>query len=152
MDRNITVIEGCMPDTPRQLSFEILEDLDIPVNVRTIFNAHKLHPVRYILHARFDEKGRIIILDNPKYSRTAEPSKIDARGWRINEYVENFRWIFDAQRAIITQDRRVYVHSEFFKEGWRFYVEGVENLVNSCNQIFSGEKTLNDFYENPVRI
>ena len=151
-----SIVEGCFPDTPSRLMYASMP-LQIPQNVQVILRDHHLYPRRYILHAinpHFTDNPRdITIVHNPTYpyNTQLEANKTNRTGWPILQQEPNFRWIFEAQRAIITKDGRVYVDTERFEQDRRLYLSSIPTILKECGQIFRGEKTETQFNETPSR-
>lgn len=151
-----TIIEGCFPDTPGKLMYGGIE-LEIPAEINCILFEDSYHPIRYILYERAENNeqnqnfSNINIINNPffeSYEECHEFNKIKS-GWPIRKFEPNFRWIFDAQRSIVTRDKRIYVSSTYFEKDWRWYLNAVPRIFKECEQIFSGEKTEGYFEQYP---
>ena len=146
-----TIVEGCMPDTPRKLMYAGIE-LDIPQNVKIVLSNHDVHPNRYLLYAKTDDFSSFDILQNPYFEcnlNFQDPNKMFSGGWPVLQFESNFRWIFDAQRSLTTLDGRIYIQALFFERNWRGYLDTVPTILKECGEIFGGDKTEDDFYQNP---
>lgn len=141
MDDGIeTIIEGCYPDTPMSIMCVGIEEL-IPKNVNLLLSDHEIHPHRYLLYARTEDFSTYEINQNPYiermvHGRYLNPHKLFTGGWPLNDNINNFRWIFDAQRSLTTRDGRIYINSVHFQDGWRFYLDKVPLLLKDCKSIF----------------
>jgi len=145
-----TIIEGCMPDTPRSLLYAGIE-LQIPENLQIVFCENGVHEDRYLLYARSSDFVDFEVINNPFYESYKESKQALKGGWPIKRIEPNFNWIFDAQRSITTKDGRIYIDAMYFAKSWRWYLDAVPTILRECGEVFSGEKCIDDFYEKPSR-
>jgi hypothetical protein len=140
-----SIVEGCLPDTPMKVMYAGTE-MQIPENARIILCEHELHPIQYLLYAKSSDFSDLEIINNPVFETNIKnQGRLYHGGWPILKSSPNFRWIFDAQRSIITKDRRIYVDTTYFEQDWRWYLNFVPIIFKHCGSIFSGEKTDADF-------
>ncbi len=145
-----SIIEGCMPDTPRQLMYTGIE-LDIPKNANVLFWSHEVHPLRYLLYGKTKNFTDLEIINNPffQFKLGLDVNKLIKGGLPLRDYDPKFRQTFDTQRSITTRDGRIYIKALHFQDRWRRYLDAVQTILKESGEIFRGEKTENDFYKNP---
>jgi len=134
-----TIVEGCYPDTPSRLMYCDV-DVEIPRNARVLFSHHDLHPQRYLLYLKSESFRDTRLVRHKVFDKKSDPDKIIQGGWPLNENINNFRWIFDSQRSLVTKDGRLYVQASFFREDWLWYLEKASEIFRDCEAIFKGKK------------
>ena len=128
-----SIIEGAFPDTPTRAMYASMGS-DIPKNIRALVVDDM---TRMVLYGTSEDFELIELVKDPE--------KI-LGGYPIRSIEPNFRWIFDAQRSIVTKDGRIYVDTGYFKENWTWYLDAMPIIVKDCGNIFKGLTT--DVYLN----
>ena len=126
----------------------------IPENVQILLSDHEIHPNRYLLYAKTEDFSKFEILQNSFFGcdlNRQNPNKFFSGGWPLRSFEPNFRWIFDAQRALITRDGRIYIESTYFHKDWRWYLDAVPAIFKECGEIFRGERNEESFRNNPSK-
>ena len=124
-----TIIEGTWMSHPYRPCYEGYS-YEIPLGV---LNLVKDDNTEYPLYAR--------TLDFKTLERLADffEPPIRRKGFPIKRVIQNFSYIFDNQRSVITSDGRVYVNSGYFSNGNRIYLKRIPQIIQDCRRVFSGE-------------
>ncbi|OIO41009.1 hypothetical protein AUJ62_03825 [Candidatus Pacearchaeota archaeon CG1_02_32_21] len=131
------IMEGANHDSPSVLGYvKLPSDLvSIDENVRAF---HYLSN-KFLLYATTKNFKNIELKDvNPN---------VEA-GFSLNPPL--CLWvILEAQRSFITRDGRVYVDSDYLRDGWRWYLDAMPSIIEDSRRLFNGEISENDINLHP---
>lgn len=132
-----TIMEGCFPDTPDRLLYSKLP-----------FHIHENIKVLTIGNGKYREKDKYLLYDGS----IEDIQNIPEGGFPIENLSDLALWtIFDAQRSFITRDGRIYIESGYFEENWKWYLDNIFTILNTCEKLFKEEVTEFEINENPDR-